>query len=98
MALYYRDNNTMGHPEKLDDDDMCLADYGVQDGGEILMEDAGQRASEDNDAAASSSSAAGDHGAETMEAIRKAREAEVRAVANAAADAASAVPYVSTIR
>ena len=97
MELYYRDQNTSGHPEHLGDDDKDLAYYGVQDGGEILMEEG------KGDSAGAADKAR--EQAETMEAIRMAQRAghaaEIGGVAAAAASkvsAADAVPFVSKIR
>ncbi len=102
MELYYRDQNTAGHPEHLGDDDKDLAYYGVQDGGEILMEE-GKGSVAEGDAAGAADKAR--EQAETMEAIRMARRAghaaEIGGVAAAAASkvsAADAVPFVSKIR
>lgn len=99
MSLYYRDHTTAGHPEHLADDDQDLSYYGVQNGGEILMEgkNAQQNKGEAAGAAASGSSKQAQQ-AEAMEAIRMARQAEIEAARAGVANAADAVPYQSKFR
>ncbi len=105
--MYYRDQNTSGHPEHLDDDDKDLSYYGVQSGGEILMEESisSQKGEQGGDEEDEQKKAAREQ-IETMEAIRLAQREEVEAakgaVSSAAGErkvnAADAVPFVSKIR
>ena len=102
MELYYRDQSTSGHPEHLNDDDKNLAYYGIQNGGEILMEERlGGKASANP---LSEAEAAAREKVETMEAIRLAQREEVEAARSGTAaaavkvSAADAIPFVSKIR
>jgi hypothetical protein len=103
MELYYRDKSTAGHPEHLNDDDKDLAYYGIQDGGEILMEE--RRGDKSSNNSLSEAENAAREKVETMEAIRLAQREEVEAArsgtaaaAAAKVSAADAVPFVSKIR
>lgn len=102
MELYYRDQSTAGHPEHLNDDDKDLAYYGIQDGGEILMEE--RRGDKSSKHSLSEAEVAAREKVETMEAIRLAQREEVEAArsgtaaAAAKVSAADAVPFVSKIR
>merc|ERR1719263_2027400 len=77
MELYYRDQSTAGHPEHLNDDDKDLAYYGIQDGGEILMEE--RRGDKSSKHSLSEAEVAAREKVETMEAIRLAQREEVEA-------------------
>ena len=110
MTLYYRDGNTSGHPEHLADDDKDLAYYGVQNGGEIMMEESVgdniKTANGENDE--DESQRAKREQIETMEAIRMAQREEVEAAKGAATSASNAVerkvnaadvvPFISKLR
>jgi hypothetical protein len=106
MTLYYRDGNTSGHPEHLADDDKDLAYYGIQNGGEIMMEESvGDNVKKTNGNDEDASEIAKREQIETMEAIRMAQREEVEAAKGAASNAverkvnaADAVPFVSKIR
>jgi hypothetical protein len=105
MTLYYRDANTSGHPEHLSDDDKDLAYYGIQNGGEIMMEESVGDNVKANNTKEDEAERAKREQIETMEAIRLAQKEEVEAAKVSASNAserkvnaADVVPFVSKIR